>query len=287
MQKVGRKPTNRVLYIIGDSFLADKTLSGAFDSFDNTIFLDRRFPFGPIRLDATKQNYLIMEFAERNLVDYDINTTQETRFPVAGMKPAVNGQPGIPGISDQKALVSTFDRLCNIIFNKDLSHNLELILFDNTGATPFKEVKASLNYSLFGRVTREVAVSSDKKRLFLNITVDTASKQSAFRAKTSLEIKYINKNLGIARDYYRSIGFKNIFLSIIPNAVSVYDEKRMHYNHLLEHIEQHSPMPVISVMDIFITDKRNLFYRSDAHWNPVGLDIWVSQTDKVLTSDLN
>lgn len=285
--KAGRQNTNRVLYIIGDSFLADKTLSGAFGAFDNVIFLDRRFPFGPIKLDTSKQNYLVMEFAERNLNGYDISKTDEARWTTNDIKNGINfsNAPAVAG--NQPPPASLFDRLNKIIFNKDLSRNLELILFDNKLATPFKEAKASLNYKLFGRVANEVAVSTDKKRLLFNITVDTASLQSAFRPKNEHAVDSIAGNLDIARNYYWAIGFKKVFLSVIPNPVSVYDDNRMPYNHLLERVEQKTDLPVVSLYKIFKTDQRNLFYRSDSHWNPPGLDIWINETNKVLTSNIN
>ncbi|UOE48319.1 hypothetical protein MTO98_28320 [Mucilaginibacter sp. SMC90] len=286
-RKPGKQNTNNILYIIGDSYLADKTLSGAFDAFDDVIFLDRRFAFGPIKLDTTKQNYLVMEFTERNLIGYDINKTFEIRWTANDINKAVNfsNAPSPGGVPLPHE--SIFDRLGRIIFHKDLSRNLELILFDNKLATPFKEAKASINYKLFGRVVNEVVVSTDKKRLLFNTTVDTTSVQSAFRPKTENEIYAITRNLGIARDYYLDIGFKKVFLSVIPNPVSVYDDKRMRYNHLLERVEQKTDLPVLSLYKTFRSDKRNLFYRSDSHWNPLGFDIWINEANKVLIPVIN
>ena len=259
-------PQNRILYIIGDSFLADKTLAGAFDGFDNVIFVDRRFPFGPIRLDSTKQNFLIMEFAERNLNGYNIDKTN-----VVTANPTASPSP--------------LNRLGNIIFNKELSRNLELLLFDDKLFTPIKELKASLNYNLFGRVAKEVALSTDKKRLLLNLTVDTNDTHSAFRYKTAQQIDTITTNLKEAQNYYEAIGFKKVFLSIVPNPVSIYDENRMPYNHLLERIEQQTDLPLISIYKTFKTDKHNLYFLSDAHWNPLGFTNWVEQVNKTLKSD--
>jgi len=271
---------NRVLYIIGDSFLADKTLAGAFDAFDNVIFLDRRFSFGPIRLDSTKQNFLIMEFAERNLNDYDINKSYEIRWAKNDIK--AKHYTSVEPKGNAPAPPSSLNRLGKIIFNKDLSRNLELLMFDDKLFTPIKELKASLNYKLFGRVAKEVAVSTDKKRLLLNLTVDTNDTHSAFRYKTAQQINTITANLKEAKNYYEAIGFKKVFLSIIPNPVSVYDENRMPYNHLLERIEQQTDLSVISIYKTFKADRHNLYFLSDAHWNPLGFDTWVRETNKTL-----
>jgi hypothetical protein len=242
--KPGRKNTGRLLYIIGDSFLAYKTLSGAFEAFDSVIFLDRRFTFGPIKLDTVKQNYLIMEFAERNLNGYAINKTKEIRWQTNEIEKGLNFSSGQGATGGQLPELLP-DRLSKIIFNKDLSRNLELILFDNKLATPFKETKALLNYKLFNRTANEVTVSTDKKRLLINVAVDTASFQSSFKPKSDLIIDSIVHNLDLARDYYHAIGFKKVFLSVIPNAVSIYDDKRMSYNHLQERVEQKTHLPVV------------------------------------------
>lgn len=283
-----KKLTNRILYIIGDSFLADKSLAGAFDGFDNVVFLDRRFPFGPITLDSTKKNYLLMEFAERNLNGYDINNTDEIKWTKSEVKSGLyfNTKISISQL-DPKLPTTILARINKAIFNKDLSRNLELLLFDDKIFTPVKELKASINYKLLGRLPKEVAVSTDKRRLFLNSTVDTSSMQSAFRIKSNRQIDKIDSNLTIAQSYYQSIGFKKVFLSIIPNPVSIYDDKRIHYNHLLERVEQKTNLSLISVYNTFKTDKQNLYYRNDAHWNPTGFDIWITKTNKIIKSTLN
>ncbi|MCO5947672.1 hypothetical protein [Mucilaginibacter flavidus] len=279
----GTSPTGKILYIIGDSFLADKKLDRAFDNFDAVVFSDRRFPFGPVILDSTKQNYLVMEFAERNLVDYDIKKSLERRWSTGQIlsksffntiTPKETGGSGVPS--------GVIARINKAMFNKDLSRNIELLLFDDKLFTPVKELKAGINYDLFGRTVRETAVSTDKKRLLLNITVDTSFRESAFRNITDSEINKISENLNYAEKYYLSVGFKSVFLSVVPNAVSVYDDKRMHYNHLLERVEKKNSFPVISIWDFFRASTRNLYYRSDAHWNPEGLDLWVDQTRKAI-----
>jgi hypothetical protein len=275
--------TNRILYIIGDSFLADKTLTSAFDGFDNIIFLDRRFPFGPIKLDSTKQNYLILEFAERNLNGYNPNQTGEIKWTKADIKVQHNyglSYP-VPGNNNDRP-ASIFKRISNVIFNKDLSRNLDLLMFDDTLFTPIKELKADLNYNLFGRVAKEIAVSTDKKRLLLNITVDTADVHSAFNYKSAKQIDSTVFNLQTAKNYYTSIGFKKTWLTIIPNPVSLYDDKRMPYNHLLERIEQQTTLPLISVYKIYRSNSQNLYYLSDAHWNPKGFGLWVNETNRTL-----
>ncbi|MEO7214164.1 hypothetical protein [Mucilaginibacter sp.] len=274
--RAGNEPiTNRVLYIIGDSFLADKTLSGAFEGFDKVIFIDRRSPVEQMALDATKQNYMLLEFAERNLNGLMLTEADKQAWQKNSAAKANTFKP-----------VSLPDRLNNIIFNKDLSRNAELLLFDDKIFTPFKEAKAWLNYALFGRVAKEVAVSTDKKRLLLNVSVDTASVQSAFIPISDKEVGEISRQLSLCQAYYTSIGFKKVFLGVVPNAVSVYDDKRMPYNHLLQRVEKQSTLPVISVYQDYKTAGQNLFYLSDAHWNPFGLDLWVKKTNEVLQQNL-
>ena len=280
--------TNKILYIIGDSYLADKQMSGAFDSFDDVKFLDRRFAFGPITLDSTKQNYLIMEFAERNLIDYSQAKTAEILWSKDDIKARNNFKAPPPaGNKDSPPPLGLPARIMKIIFNKDLSRNLELLLFDDKAFSPLKKLKASLNYNLLGRLPKEVAVSTKKERLLMNITVDTSYRQSAFRVIPDAEIIRLSDNLEAAQNYYKAIGFKQVYLSVVPNAVSVYDKQRMPYNHLLDRIEQRNQFPVIPVYQIFGQSKSNLYSLSDTHWNPDGFSLWVTQANKIFNVQLS
>jgi hypothetical protein len=265
--------------------LADKTLSGAFNGFDDVKFLDRRFPFGPIVLDSTKQNYMVMEFGEWGLVDYNIDKTSQTLWTKKDLNAKANFNTTATPKPTAYNLPKTFtDRLNNTLFNKNLSRNLETLLFDDKVFTPVKELKANINYKLFNRVDKGVAVSTDKKRLLVNSTVDTASTLSDFRNISHKEIGTLIGNLDAANHYYRSIGFKKVILTIIPNAVSVYDENRMPYNRLLERVEQDNRFTVVDVYKQFKDAPINLYYRSDTHWNPQGLDLWVKAMNKSMAS---
>jgi hypothetical protein len=225
-----------------------------------------------------------MEFAERNLNDYDINKTAEKRWSRSEITSGSNFGPATTDNADVNLPHTITERVSKAIFNKDLSRNLELLLFDDKLFTPVKTLKASINYKLFGRVTKEVAVSSDKKRLLMSITVDTTFRESGFRKLAGNELAQLAANLDRANKYYLSIGFKKVFLSVVPNAVSVYDEKRMAYNHLLELVEHSNRFPVISIFHKFKTAPVNLYYRSDTHWNPAGLDIWITQVNKTFNT---
>jgi len=275
--------SNKILYVIGDSYLADKTLGGAFSGFDDVIYLDDRFPFGPISLESSKTNFLIMEFAERNLVDYDLYKTTEQKWTSADLRAGRNFSGARPAASSDAGLPTTIsERLNKILFNRDLSRNLELLLFDDKALSPLKELKAALNYRLFGRLSTEVTVSTDKRRLLMNATVDTAFRQSAFRAIPNEEIDRLRTSLDRASNYYQAIGFKKVFLAVIPNPVSLYDSSRMPYNHLLERVERVNKFPIISVFNTFKNDPRNLYYRSDTHWNPDGFDVWIKKANETL-----
>lgn len=269
----GKKPTNKVLYIIGDSFTADKIFNNAFVDFDQVVFLDRRFPFGPVRPDINKQNYLIMEFSELNITGYrskkSFEILSDTHLP-SGPKP-----------------VSIFERLGNIIFNKELNKNIELLLFDDKVFTLIKEVKATFNYHILDRLPKEVAVSTDKSRLLLNSTVDTISAQSVFRSLPNAEIDSISANLVADQQRYLSLGFKKVYLSLIPNAASIYDEHRFTYNYLLPRMESKTNISLIPVYHIFKLDKRNLYSRGDAHWNDLGYGLWIKQVNDIFKASSN
>ncbi|TWR25184.1 hypothetical protein FPZ43_17075 [Mucilaginibacter pallidiroseus] len=281
-----KNENNRALYIIGDSFLADKELNGAFDAFDYVVFLDRRFPFGAIKLDTALDNYLILEFAERNLAQYYKKTSPGIKLPIGEKQ--LNITKSASENSSKKDLKgkSITSRIHDIIFNKDLDRNLQLLIFDNKYLTPVKELKAQINYTLFNRLPADVSESTSKDRLFLGITVDTSSNQSAMRQISDSNVNKICRALRFDYNYYREIGFKDVAISIVPNPVSIYNNDSGKYNHLLERIESQVHVPVISVYDTFKSEKQNLYYRSDAHWNPKGMNLWVEKTNMFFNESL-
>lgn len=279
-RKYGRNsnvpPTNRILYIVGDSYLADKELDGAFAGFDRVIFLDDRFPFGPVVLDSAKENFLLLEFAERNLNDFAFSRTNEVKWNTNDLSKKSYFKPDTKPEISANPPATTWERLNRILFNKELSRNLETLLFDDRALTPIKEIKAGINYEIAGSMPKEVTVSTDKIRLLMNATVDVENRQSAFREVDQKELTAIIANLAAAQRYYRNIGFKAVALSVIPNPVSIYDAQRMNYNHLLQRVERGTNLPVVSVFELFKKTTKNMYYRSDTHWNPDGLDNWVA-----------
>ena len=118
------------------------------------------------------------------------------------------------------------------------------------------------------------------------ITVDTAYAQSAFKPRQETEIKTLTHNLEKVGSYYKSIGFKDVYLSVIPNPASVYDYKHKPYNHLLQRVEGQIHLKSISLYNTFRAAPQNMYYLSDSHWNALGFERWVRQANDFFETEV-
>ncbi|MBC8155127.1 MAG: hypothetical protein H7Z72_19735 [Bacteroidetes bacterium] len=161
-------------------------------------------------------------------------------------------------------------------FCRNPSTDLEYMVFDYGLFRPLKETRADLTYRWFGRISDGVGLAADGQRLYLKETIDD-DKHSAFTRLDSAEVRLMVDKLNRVGQLARQQGYRAVFLSIVPNPVSVIEPGRGPYNHLVERVEQHPDLKlgVISLYDRFRADGRRYYHPSDSHWNQAGVDAWV------------
>jgi hypothetical protein len=258
------------LYILHDSYLGDGQIKKEnFIGVDSLVLSDFRGEGVHFNLNKKKKNILIIECSERT-AEWRIKDTALC-YPklYSGKMPVYDKKPNAYVI-DLKS-----------IFNPMLNYNLEFNLFDYEFLKPVKEAKAILNFNLFNRVPPDVTLSTDKKYLFLNETVNPNRSESSFwwmPEKSIIEIVYM---LNFTNEHYKKSGFDKIYLSIVPNPVSILDYKRSTYNHKLERIRRTDWMHCgfIDVFDVFLKTKKQIYRRDDSHWNSYGIQLWVNQVN--------
>src|ERR1019366_9750435 len=86
---------------------------------------------------------------------------------------------------------------------------------------PVFEYKAALNYYLFNRASGDVVISNDRDFLFLNETVSGTDIGSSYITIPDTEITHLVDNFNIIYDHYLANGFKEVYLSIIPNSATI------------------------------------------------------------------
>ncbi len=72
------------------------------------------------------------------------------------------------------------------------------------------------------------------------------------------------------------MGFNEVYLSIIPNKVSILAPNLGDYNYVLERIQQHPDLKAkyLDIYSIFKKQSQKVYSKSDTHWNCNGSSIW-------------
>lgn len=268
------------LYAMCDSYVwfylpADSLYCGV-DNFKFAKFNNRETI--NVQLDTSKINVLLLESTERNLrpilhEDYIhrfLTVSQDT-----SIRPKAAGQ-------------SLYTQAENFLFNKKIDKNIELNVWETALFTPFKAFKAGLNYELFDRVDEQVEVSTNRDRLYYAMTIDTTYLESAFKHISESEMQGIINELNQVYDYYKDLGFDEVYLSIIPNPVTIFEPnyRGLKHNKLIDRIQGSAKLkiPFIDVYSVYKNTSLNPYYVSDTHWNMTGAYMWLNEVNKELSS---
>ena len=286
------KPTKHYhdvnLYTIGDSFTDIDT---SYYAGNRNVHVWVGSPPPAVEpLDTTKKNILVLQYIERVLQermywpDYqrmyiDEGIVLATPTTPAGERVASKNvnlmdKPGVARSGVTEWLLAQF--------GQEINQRLEFILFNGELATRFKEAKAQLMLSLFGRVTGAV-ISKDRKHLFYQPEADSAYILSSFRPISDQRLDTLVNNLNTTRQHYLRMGFDEVYLCMIPNKVTVLDPTYGVYNHQIERIEANPrlELPVISTIDS-VRQHPDWYHLGDGHWNRQGRLFWLRQVNGVV-----
>lgn len=267
------------LYTIGDSFTNIDTSFYA-GNHNAHVWIGSAPPI-VAQLDTTKKNILVIQFIERLLQermywpDYQRMYIEGGIIPKAA--PTVSAEP--PATKQNPATQWLLAR-----FGQEINQRLEFLLFNGWPFTKFKEAKAQLLLSLFGRVTGAV-ISKDKTHLFYQPEVDTAYVLSAFRFIPDRKLDTLVNNLNTMRKHYLRMGFDEVYVCLIPNKVTILDPTYGVYNHQIERIEAnpHLEAPVISTIDT-LRQHPDWYHLGDGHWNKYGKRFWLRRVNQVVAN---
>ena len=267
-----RKNLGVSLYVIGDSFTEPSRLSEQDFPIDHYVRI-RWDDQSPVRLDTTRQNILLIETIERNVREHF--SKRVTNYSVVDTTTPISiSSPASP---PNRYLLLT-RKIIDFIHAKDIEEQLETILFSHNLFLWFREVKATINLYWFDRVPQSVSLSQDRSHLFVSLDTDTTKHYtSSFAPLPNRELNELIYNLNDTADRYLAAGFDAVYLSIIPNKVSILDPTKGSYNHLIERVE-HNPqlrVPVVSVYSIYKKQSASVYALGDSHWSCNGRRIWL------------
>jgi hypothetical protein len=265
IKSLSKVPVN--LFLFGDSFTEEGRIEvnhfAAKNFIRNFVAVD-----GYVRLSPKENNVLIIETVERHFRErFDL---VYTHVKVNQTEPLVQ----------EKTLWQHI--LAWELPYKTESH--ESILFGSDFFFTFKEWKAAINQHIFHRTDENVRLSKDGKHIVYGLAANPGP-NSSFCRVTNNEIDRLVENINGTYAKYKSEGFIEVYLNIIPNKTSILAIDLGEYNHLIERIQQHPnlKMPFIDSYGSLNSGGEKLFDKGDTHWNCEGKQLWINEVNKRLT----
>lgn len=263
-------------YILGDSFSEPERIGPSdfpASFYQRTKWENQR----RIQLDTTHRNVLLIESVERHVrehfarpVDNLVVVADTTRKPV---------EPSLSMGNRIRQLLSLIQPTAVV------EERLETVLFSHNFFLWWKEQKAAFDQRVFSRISPKVGLSRNQQHLFVGLDTDTTTGiTSSFSPLPNPDLNRLVDSLNITYDRFRSLGFDEVYLSIIPNKATIADPAYGRYNHLIERVQQHPAlhMPVVNVYARYKAARQPLYALSDSHWNCQGRALWLEAVNERL-----
>jgi hypothetical protein len=249
---------NVALFIFGDSYTRDIPDS-AFCNISNykNERVTGEFNFVPV---AGKKNVLILEMTERNIRSILHSRIDFMQAPAANVSMA----------GEERKSYGAF-----------VNKNLDYLLFRFNFLNPVKFLKGKMNYTLFERGDGNSVLSDDGRYLFYKPTVLNTGIYSSYAPLHDTEVTYVARKLNNIYTNFRKMGFKEVYLSVIPSPASILQP--VGYNRLIP-LLQSNPDLRIKVIDIYkpysSSSHPEAYYRlGDTHWNNNGMHLWLDMVN--------
>ena len=277
-------PRNMALYLDGDSHtwhLHDSDFAGlaAFHYFERNH--GTRY-----HLDTTQRNILLIEISERYLESYfsGLHMFEEVGDSLQGKQAAMLMPLQKQGEATHAAGFMGLDE--GLLFNKYINQNLQCNLFNYNFIMPMFEAKAALNYYVFNRASGDVVISDDRRFLFYKETVSHTDVGSSYYPVSPGEAAHIVDVLNTVYDHYRSAGFAEVYISIVPNSATIMQPQG--YNGLIPMVQNDTrlKMKVIDIYSVFKRSDEVYFRPGDTHWNFKGKQLWLDTVNARLLRDM-
>ena len=278
------KPTTRYpgvdLYTLGDSFTnIDTSFYAGNRNFH--IWVGDKTPMY-VTLDTTQKNILVVQIIERVFQERMASSEYEAMFIGGGFMPKSGSERTRKPLKLTNPETPTSWLLTR--FGEQISQRIEFLLFNGPLFVRFKEAKAQLLLTLFGRTTG-TALSTNKKHLFYQVEVDSTTSYSSFHAISDQRLDTAVINVNNLRRYYLKMGFDEVYVCLVPNKATILDPNHGKYNHQIERFEAnpHLEAPVISTIDT-LRQHPDWYHLGDGHWNKKGKKFWLRRVNRVAAS---
>lgn len=270
---VSKTSNNVHLYLIGDSFTEESRVhtSDVASTQYTYVHWDKSTS---IQLDTSATNILILESVERSVKGHFSRNANEF---VLTDKPTEIGE-------SPKTLLEKVEALVSWLIPTGIEERLEHVLFNYDWILTLREWKATMNLRLFNRVEKKVILSPQEDALFYVEEADSTHEKSSFYPISQTEVDSMVLHINQTSKQYKDAGFDEVYLSIIPNKVSIISPNMGKYNHVIERIQTDSSLkvPLLDTYKRFKNSGKHYYLASDTHWNCEGRDLWLKEVNDLL-----
>jgi hypothetical protein len=175
----------------------------------------------------------------------------------------------------------------NLFASAPVEDRLITILFQFDLILKIKELKSWINFKFFDRTDPKVTVSDGGATIVYVEDTDTNYNKSSFSVIKDPELNTIISVMDQNKSYLQSLGFDQVWLSIIPNKASILMPEHGKYNNLIEKIYQHPDLsvPVIDLFQDFTQMKATVYLLGDSHWSCAGQYVWLDKVNTLLRQE--
>ncbi|OSZ79423.1 hypothetical protein CAP35_14565 [Chitinophagaceae bacterium IBVUCB1] len=230
------------------------------------------------RIDSTKRNILVIECTERLVRGY----FSDTRMLNEVVKSDEQKSTYIAPIPHTTYVSFAMPNMASI-FNEHINQNLEYNLFNYNFINPVRKMKAWMNYKIFNRASGDAVLAAAGDRLYLKSTLSSTSPEGYTTPLTNKEVNQLVQTLNTIHRHYKAAGFDEVYLSLIPNAVTIYQPQG--YNGLIPCIQSHPDlqMKCIDIYTVFLQNPDGMYWRGDTHWSNEGASRWLQIVNAAIT----
>jgi hypothetical protein len=280
------KKLDVALYTIGDSFLRPWRINEYDFPYKYYRNISWEEDHVAIQLDSTVKNVLLLECVERH--------TRE-RFNVVPknyiLQKDIVPLPWTPPTRLQRVknkIMPIWEAMKTTCFTPETADHLEHMFFSADWILPIKELKAAINLDWFNRVNSSAGMSKDKKHIFYFKDMDTSMINSTYKALADSELNKMVANVDSTIKAYKSMGFDEVFVSVIPNKSSILAPNDGIYNHLAERFEKASEgkFETIDIYKEYVQNRNIVFGINETHWTCFGKNIWVKNAREKIENKL-
>ena len=262
------------LYTIGDSFTQMDT---SYYAGDKNFHIWLGINVDTVKLDPVKKSILIVEIIERTIQER-LRKDYKMLYIDKGFQ--ILGKSKKVAEKKEESRESSFwwDK-----FGDQINQRIEFLIFNYPVFLKLKELKSHIMLSWFDRTHTGTMISKNHEYLFYDVEADKKVELSPFFNITQQSVDSIVNNINTIRDYYKNVGFKEVYFCIVPNKATVCENDRFEYNHQISRIETHPELrtPMLSIQDT-LRKHPEWYHLGDGHWNIKGQRYWLKTVNQVV-----